>query len=387
MDESDDCNDLDDLLALLSDDEQDKQEEKGTAHQATTRAQNQYFADSEQNLASKTSEISIDSDSIELTACKGCTIRIDSETRAISRESLNLRLRHFNIISIKNLSNLLNANKKNSNLKNKNLNFVIIGVLCNKFIKYSQKGNKFMIVNLSDLNSFEITIFIFENDIVNILNKFIIGSVLAIANPKIMEPKNNNKNSKFNNKFINNTNNNNNNNNKIDNIALNIKNKNEILYIGKSLDIGFCKKIKQNSGGIKCNKIINKQFGLYCNFHSKQEYIRLLSKRNGLNRSQMKKFNNISKNRIQSITNKNSKFDVNINNNRFKMAKNRNKSENKIDNTNDTVCVINEKDKILNNYQKWKSIDFKRAQYYKAKNFDQLSNNNNNDNNKNNDNY
>ncbi|XP_012063483.1 PREDICTED: protein MCM10 homolog [Atta cephalotes] len=127
--------------------------------------------------------------------------------------------------------------------------WVIAGVLINKSTtKTSQKGTSYCIWKISDLSDDlkTVSIFLFSNAYKQ-LWKTIVGSVIGILNPNVLESKDN-----------------------IDQATLSIDNPQKMMILGRSKDMGKCKSIKKN--GDPCTTIINTSRCEYCVYHVKQEY-------------------------------------------------------------------------------------------------------------------
>jgi len=127
--------------------------------------------------------------------------------------------------------------------------WVIAGVLINKSAtKTSQKGTSYCIWKISDLSDDlkTVSIFLFSNAYKQ-LWKTIIGSVIGILNPNVLESKDN-----------------------IDQATLSIDNPQKLMIFGRSKDMGKCKSIKKN--GDQCTAIVNTSRCEYCVYHVKQEY-------------------------------------------------------------------------------------------------------------------
>ncbi|KAL0130951.1 hypothetical protein PUN28_002500 [Cardiocondyla obscurior] len=127
--------------------------------------------------------------------------------------------------------------------------WVIAGVLINKSpTKTSQKGTSYCIWKISDLSddSKTVSIFLFSNAYKQ-LWKTIVGSVIGILNPNVLESKDN-----------------------IDQATLSIDNPQKLMILGRSKDMGKCKSTKKN--GDPCTAIVNISRCEYCVYHVKQEY-------------------------------------------------------------------------------------------------------------------
>lgn len=127
--------------------------------------------------------------------------------------------------------------------------WVIAGVLINKSTtKTSQKGTSYCIWKISDLSDDlkTVSIFLFSNAYKQ-LWKTIVGSVIGILNPNVLESKDN-----------------------IDQATLSIDNPQKMMILGRSKDMGKCKSVKKN--GDPCTAIINTSRCEYCIYHVKQEY-------------------------------------------------------------------------------------------------------------------
>lgn len=127
--------------------------------------------------------------------------------------------------------------------------WVIAGVLTSKSAtKTSQKGTSYCIWKISDLSDDlkTVSIFLFSNAYKQ-LWKTIVGSVIGILNPNVLESKDN-----------------------IDQATLSIDNPQKLMILGRSKDMGKCKSIKKN--GDPCTAIVNTSRCEYCIYHVKQEY-------------------------------------------------------------------------------------------------------------------
>jgi len=127
--------------------------------------------------------------------------------------------------------------------------WVIAGVLINKSAtKTSQKGTSYCIWKISDLSDDlkTVSIFLFSNAYKQ-LWKTIIGSVIGILNPNVLESKDN-----------------------IDQATLSIDNPQKLMIFGRSKDMGKCKSIKKN--GDQCTAVVNTSRCEFCVYHVKQEY-------------------------------------------------------------------------------------------------------------------
>ncbi|KAL6263245.1 hypothetical protein P5V15_006046 [Pogonomyrmex californicus] len=127
--------------------------------------------------------------------------------------------------------------------------WVIAGVLINKSAtKTSQKGTSYCIWKISDLSNDlkTVSIFLFSNAYKQ-LWKTIVGSVIGILNPNVLENKDN-----------------------IDQATLSIDNPQRLMILGRSKDMGKCKSVKKN--GDPCTAIVNISRCEYCIYHVKQEY-------------------------------------------------------------------------------------------------------------------
>ncbi|KYN43855.1 Protein MCM10 like protein [Trachymyrmex septentrionalis] len=127
--------------------------------------------------------------------------------------------------------------------------WVIAGVLIKKSTtKTSQKGTSYCIWKISDLSDDlkTVSIFLFSNAYKQ-LWKTIVGNVIGILNPNVLESKDN-----------------------IDQATLSIDNPQKMMILGRSKDMGKCKSVKKN--GDPCTTIINTSRCEYCVYHVKQEY-------------------------------------------------------------------------------------------------------------------
>ncbi|KYN08779.1 Protein MCM10 like protein [Cyphomyrmex costatus] len=127
--------------------------------------------------------------------------------------------------------------------------WVIAGVLINKSTtRTSQKGTSYCIWKISDLSDDvkTVSIFLFSNAYKQ-LWKTIVGSVIGILNPNVLESKDN-----------------------IDQASLSIDNPQKMMILGRSKDMGKCKSVKKN--GDPCTAIVNTSRCEYCIYHVKQEY-------------------------------------------------------------------------------------------------------------------
>ena len=139
IDEDDDIDELDELLGLL--DEEEKTEQK----------QEEIEQNKQKHIES------------EIYVSHNCELRVDVESRAISTESLRLRLKRWTYVS------LLNLPLKLHNKCVINKEFVIIGILASKTIKTSKNNNKYLLLKLDDFKA-SISCFIFNADIIEKLN-------------------------------------------------------------------------------------------------------------------------------------------------------------------------------------------------------------------------
>ncbi|XP_011697652.1 PREDICTED: protein MCM10 homolog [Wasmannia auropunctata] len=127
--------------------------------------------------------------------------------------------------------------------------WVIAGVLINKSAtKTSQKGTSYCIWKISDLSDDlrTVSVFLFSNAYKQ-LWKTIVGSVIGILNPNVLESKDN-----------------------IDQATLSIDNPQKLMVLGRSKDMGKCKSVKKN--GDPCTAVVNTSRCEYCVYHVKQEY-------------------------------------------------------------------------------------------------------------------
>lgn len=130
--------------------------------------------------------------------------------------------------------------------------WAIAGVLVTKSpVRTTQKGDQFSIWSISDLKG-EIklvSVFLFRTAHKE-LWKTIVGTVVGILNPKIMERKDD----------------------KIE-AALAVDNHSKVMILGQSKDLGKCRSQKNN--GEPCGAIINKTDCDVCIFHMKKEYSKI----------------------------------------------------------------------------------------------------------------
>lgn len=160
----------------------------------------------------------------------------------ISSVELRERMKDKIAITVSRVKNHIISN----NIHN---DWVIAGVLINKSAtKTSQKGTSYCIWKISDLSDDlkTVSIFLFSNAYKQ-LWKTIIGSVIGILNPNVLESKDN-----------------------IDQATLSIDNPQKLMILGRSKDMGKCKSIKKN--GDPCTAIVNTNRCEYCIYHVKQEY-------------------------------------------------------------------------------------------------------------------
>ncbi|XP_011880940.1 PREDICTED: protein MCM10 homolog [Vollenhovia emeryi] len=127
--------------------------------------------------------------------------------------------------------------------------WVIAGVLINKSAtKTSQKGSSYCIWKMSDLSDDlkTVSIFLFSNAYKQ-LWKTVVGSVIGILNPNVLESKDN-----------------------VDQATLSIDNPQRLMVLGRSKDMGKCRSTKRN--GDPCTAVVNASRCEYCVYHVKQEY-------------------------------------------------------------------------------------------------------------------
>ena len=182
-----------------------------------------------------------------------CKLRVDVESRAITTESLRLRLKRWTFVSLTSLPVKLNSKCVVNN------EFVLIGCLALKSIKTSKINTKYLLIKLDDFNA-SISCFIFNADVIEKFYKIQIGTILVLAAPKIQNNSNSN------------------------NISLKIDDFEQILIVGKSMDFAFCPKI---DGSVRCQDVINKAKSDLCTFHKAQSYKKYAAKRNDTNRSSL----------------------------------------------------------------------------------------------------
>jgi len=195
----------------------------------------------------------------EIYVAANCKLRLDVDTRAISFESLRLRLKRWTFVS------LLNLPLKTNNKAVINSEFYIIGILSHKLIKTSKNNNKYLLIKLDDFKA-SISCFIFNAEIIEKFYKIQEGTILVIAGPKLMsdggsKPDNG----------------------KNFDLSLKIEEAEQILVVGKSIDFAFCGKIDNNHK--RCPTVINKSKDDLCTFHKTESYKKYASKRNDTNRS------------------------------------------------------------------------------------------------------
>ncbi|XP_076264525.1 minichromosome maintenance 10 homolog isoform X1 [Rhynchophorus ferrugineus] len=136
----------------------------------------------------------------------------------------------------------------NDSLKDKD--WVICGVVVSKSPpKTSQKGSQFSIWTLSDLKDDikTVALFMFSGAHTD-LWKTIVGTVIGVLNPNIMERRDGSK----------------------DVASLSVDTSQKVMVFGQSKDFGLCKSIKKN--GEKCTSIVNLSKCEFCVYHIKQEY-------------------------------------------------------------------------------------------------------------------
>jgi len=240
--EMDEDDELDELLDLLDEEEQVESEKKAEQ----TEQKKEYES--------------------ELYVCSKCKLRVDPLTRAISSEHLELRLRRWSILS---LINLPFTHSQHSNEQ-----FVIIGILAAKIIKTSKKNDKYLLIKIDDFKA-SISCFIFNKEIIEKFYKIAIGTVLAVAKPKVIDNNNNKQKQHPSSVAAHRAN-------EVD-LALRIEEMEQILIVGKSIDFGFCNKPIKN-GSETCKSVVNKSESDLCLFHKHQQYKRYASKRNDTNR-------------------------------------------------------------------------------------------------------
>jgi len=247
--DDDDLDDLDELLGLIDEDEEGEEQQQ--------QIQTKKKADFESE--------------IYVLPSKHCKIKVDPKTRAISTDSLALRLRRWTFVSMMNLPLKLNdqcVTKKE---------FVVIGILSHKFVKQSKNGNKYLLLKLDDFKA-SISVFVFDAAIIENFFKIQPGTVIVLAAPTVLSEQNNNSSNKA--KFQG----------KKD-ISLKVDEPEQVLVVGRSLDFAICPKI--NSGtGERCDGVIDKSRYDLCEFHRAKQYKKFASKRNDTNRTKMSRLRN-----------------------------------------------------------------------------------------------
>lgn len=132
----------------------------------------------------------------------------------------------------------------------KDKDWVICAVIVNKLPpKTTSKGSQYSIWTLSDLKDDikTFSLFLFSGAHTG-LWKTLVGTVIGILNPAIMDQKDGTKKE----------------------ISLSVSNAQMIMIFGQSKDFGVCKSIKKN--GDKCSAVVNLSRCEYCIYHIKQEY-------------------------------------------------------------------------------------------------------------------
>ncbi|XP_030750083.1 protein MCM10 homolog [Sitophilus oryzae] len=132
----------------------------------------------------------------------------------------------------------------------KDKDWVICGVLVSKSPpKTSKNGSQFSIWTISDLKDDikTVALFMFSGAHTD-LWKTLIGTVIGVLNPNIMDRKEGSK----------------------DIASLNVDTSQRVMIFGQSKDFGLCKSMKKN--GEKCTAIVNLSNCEFCLYHIKQEY-------------------------------------------------------------------------------------------------------------------
>jgi len=207
---------------------------------------------------------------------KRCKLRVDPHTRAISTDSLTLRLRRWTFISMINLPLKLHdqcVTKKE---------FVVIGILAHKIFKQSKNDTKYLILKLDDFKA-SISVFIFDSNIIEHFFKIQPGTVLVLAAPTVLSDSSKNT-DKFSNrgKALKKA--------RTD-ISLKIDDFEQILVVGKSLDFAICPRVNAASGE-RCTEAIDKSRFDLCEFHRAKQYKKFAAKRNDTNRTTMSRLRN-----------------------------------------------------------------------------------------------
>uniref|UniRef100_A0AAR5Q633 Protein MCM10 homolog n=1 Tax=Dendroctonus ponderosae TaxID=77166 RepID=A0AAR5Q633_DENPD len=134
------------------------------------------------------------------------------------------------------------------NLKGKD--WVLCGVLVHKSPpKTSQKGSQYSIWTVTDLKDDIKTVGLFMfNSAHSELWKTLVGTVVGVLNPTVMERRDNSK----------------------DVACLSIDTSQKVMIFGDSKDFGMCKSTKKS--GEKCTSVVNLSDSEFCIYHIKQEY-------------------------------------------------------------------------------------------------------------------
>ncbi|OAF71374.1 hypothetical protein A3Q56_00847 [Intoshia linei] len=140
--------------------------------------------------------------------------------------------------------------------------FVVFGVIMFKSpVKTDSNNQPFCSWNIGHLkNENEFFKLLLFRNVYNEHSKYNVGSVIGILNVSKMDNKNNYKSD-----------------------AYTVNNKNQIVILGESADIGFCKASKLDR--TICKAIIDIRYGNYCNFHVQSAYKKQTGKRGVLNSS------------------------------------------------------------------------------------------------------
>jgi len=262
--EQNEPDELDELLGLLDEEEKVEQTQKSIESKQKKKFDAEIYVSSQ------------------------CKLRVDPKTRAISSESLQLRLRRWTIASLSDLPSMLQRRnstaKSNTHAKNTTAAaptpFVTVGILASKTVKTSKNNNTYLLIKLDDFEA-SISCFMFNQELIEKFYKIQVGTVLVLADPKTLDSTNSggggggggNKNAYGHQQ-------------RQTDIALKVEDGEQILVVGKSIDFGFCNKELRNASG-KCQSIVNKTKADLCPFHAAQQYKRYASRRSDTNRSSL----------------------------------------------------------------------------------------------------
>jgi len=181
---------------------------------------------------------------------------IATVNRKISVEAMRQRLRKFQVLKLQDFARKAKCNGLPEQ-------WAIYAIIGEKINKTSKAGNSYLMMRLIDWDT-EVSAFIFKSELKKMFYKWVEGTVVCIANAKVLESQK-----------------------KFEGVSIMLETEYQMKEIGTCSTFGVCKALKKDR--TTCNKPVDTSVSHYCPYHIRLQFKKSASRRPDTNRANVKK--------------------------------------------------------------------------------------------------